>query len=32
LIIIEAVENEILIAESVFKYWRIRTWRVYDVS
>jgi hypothetical protein len=30
LIIIEAVENEILIAESVFKYWGIRTWRIYD--
>ena len=32
LIIMEAVENEILIAEPVLKYWGIRTWRVYDVS
>lgn len=30
LIIMEVVENEILIAESVLKHWGIRTWRVYD--
>ncbi|MBD2115067.1 MULTISPECIES: hypothetical protein [Cyanophyceae] len=32
LIIMEVVENEILLAESVLKHWGIRTWRVYDAS
>ncbi|MBD2040478.1 general stress protein [Microcoleus sp. FACHB-672] len=32
LIIMEAVENEILIAEPVLKYWGIQRWRVYDIS
>lgn len=32
LIIMEAVEHEILSAEPVFKKWGIRTWRVYDAS
>ncbi|MBW4490854.1 MAG: hypothetical protein KME12_24050 [Trichocoleus desertorum ATA4-8-CV12] len=31
LIVMEAVENEILIAEPILKRWEIRTWRVYDV-
>ncbi|MFQ4136293.1 hypothetical protein PGN35_008220 [Nodosilinea sp. PGN35] len=32
LIIMEAVENEILIAEPVLKRWGIRTWHVYDAA
>lgn len=32
LIIMEAVENEILLAEPVLKHWEVRTWRVYDAS
>ncbi|MBD1874238.1 hypothetical protein H6F75_12145 [Nodosilinea sp. FACHB-131] len=32
LIIMEAIENEILSAEPVLKHWGIRTWRVYDAS
>ncbi|MBD1914376.1 MULTISPECIES: hypothetical protein [Cyanophyceae] len=32
LIIMEVVENEILIAESVLKHRGMRTWRVYDAS
>lgn len=32
LIIMEVLENEILLAESVLKHWGIRTWRVYDAS
>lgn len=30
LIVMEAVESEILIAEPVLKRWGIRTWRIYD--
>jgi hypothetical protein len=30
LILMEAVENEISIAEPVLRHWEIRTWRVYD--
>lgn len=32
LIVMEAVENEILVAEPVLKHWGIRTWHVYDAS
>ena len=31
LLIMEAVENEILIAEPVLKQWEIQMWRIYDV-
>lgn len=30
LVIIEAEEDEIRLAEPIFKYWGIQTWRVYD--
>ncbi len=32
LIVMEAIENEILIAEPILKHWGIRTWHIYDKS
>lgn len=32
LVIMEAIEDEVLMAEPILKYWGIRTWHVYNAS